>query len=250
MGALDGKVAVVTGASRGIGRAIAVALARRGAKVAVCDVVLGEAAEETVRLCREAGGDARPWQLDVSKAAEVTAAFQKIVETEGHLDILVNNAGIAIDGLILRVKDEEWAKTLDVNLTGVFYCCRAAARHLLKCKEGGRIVNVTSVVGEQGNAGQVAYAASKAGIIGLTKTLARELAGRSVLCNAVSPGFIDTAMTQEHVQGKARDELLARIPLGRIGAAADIAEAVAFLCSPEASYITGQVIRVNGGLLM
>jgi len=250
MGSLDGKVAVVTGASRGIGRAIAVALARRGAKVAVCDVVLGDAAEETVRLCREAGGGASTWQLDVAKPADVTAAFQKIAEAEGHVDILVNNAGIAIDGLLLRAKDEDWTRTLDVNLSGVFYCCRAAARYLLKCKEGGRIVNVTSVVGEQGNPGQVSYSASKAGLIGLTKTLARELAGRNLLVNAVSPGFIDTTMTQQHVQGKAREELLARIPLGRIGSAEDIAEAVAFLCSPEASYITGQVIRVNGGLLM
>jgi len=250
MGCLDGKVAVVTGAARGIGRAIAVALAKRGARVMVCDVVLGDAAEETMRLCREVGGGASAYKLDVSNPNEVAEVFQKIVEAEGHLDILVNNAGIAIDGLLLRTKDEEWAKTLDVNLTGVFYCCRAAARYLLRCKDGGRIVNVSSVVGEQGNAGQVSYAASKAGIIGLTKTLAREFAGRNILCNVVSPGFIDTDMTREHVQGKAREELLARIPLGRIGSVEDVAEAVAFLCSPEASYITGQVLRVNGGLLM
>jgi 3-oxoacyl-[acyl-carrier protein] reductase len=250
MGSLDGKVAVVTGASRGIGRAVAVALAQRGAKVAVCDVVLGADADETVRLCTAAGGGASTYQLDVAKPDEVTAVFQRVVEAEGHLDILVNNAGIAIDGLLLRTKDEEWGKTLEVNLSGVFFCCRAAARHLLKCKSGGRIVNVTSVVGEQGNPGQVSYSASKAGIIGLTKTLARELASRNLLVNAVSPGFIDTAMTQAHVQGKAREELLARIPLGRMGTPEDIAEAVAFLCSPAASYITGQVIRVNGGLLM
>jgi len=250
MESLKDKVAVVTGASRGIGRAIAVALARRGAKVAVCDIVLGEAAEETVRLCREAGADARTFLLDVSQPGRVNEVMQEIAAAEGHLDILVNNAGIAIDGLLLRAKDEDWRKTLDVNLSGVFYCCRAAARYLLKAKDGGRIVNVTSVVGEQGNTGQVSYAASKAGIIGLTKTLARELASRNLCVNAVSPGFVDTAMTVEHVKGAAREELLARIPLGRIGAPEDIAEAVAFLCSPEASYITGQVLRVNGGLLM
>ncbi|HEY3359551.1 MAG TPA: beta-ketoacyl-ACP reductase [Polyangia bacterium] len=247
---LKDKVAVVTGAARGIGRAIAVALARRGATVAACDVALGENADETVRLCREAGGEGRAFALDVSQPARVTEVMGAVAAAFGHLDILVNNAGIAIDGLLLRTKDEDWGKVLDVNLSGVFFCCRAAARHLLKAKDGGRIVNVTSVVGEQGNPGQVSYAASKAGIIGLTKTLARELAGRSLCVNAVSPGFIDTVMTAEHVQGKAREELLAKIPLGRIGAPEDIANAVAFLCSPEASYITGQVLRVNGGMLM
>ncbi len=250
MKSLEGKVAVVTGAARGIGRAIAVSLARRGAKIAVCDVVLGEAAEQAAALCREAGGDAIIRELNVAAPAKVTEVFAEIAQSQGRLDILVNNAGIAIDGLLMRTKDEDWAKTLDVNLSGVFYCCRAAVRHLLKATDGGRIVTVTSVVGEQGNAGQVSYAASKAGIIGLTKTLARELAGRNLCVNAVSPGFIDTQMTQDHVQGKAREELLARIPLGRIGKPEDIAEAVAFLCAPEASYITGQVLRVNGGLLM
>jgi 3-oxoacyl-[acyl-carrier protein] reductase len=247
---LKDKVAIVTGAARGIGRAIAVALARQGATVAVCDVVLGENADETVRLCAAAGGAARAYALDVTDAGRVTEVVGAIAAEHGRLDILVANAGIAIDGLLLRTKDDDWARVLNVNLSGVFFCCRAAARYLLKAKDGGRIVTVSSVVGEQGNAGQVAYAASKAGIIGLTKTLARELASRNLCVNAVSPGFIDTAMTAEHVTGAGRDEMLAKVPLGRIGTPEDIANAVGFLCSPEAGYITGQVLRVNGGMLM
>ena len=162
----------------------------------------------------------------------------------------LNNAGIAIDGLVLRTKDEDWKRTLDVNLSGAFYCCRSASRYLLKAKEAGRIINLTSVVGEQGNVGQASYVASKAGIIGLTKTLAREFAARGVTVNAVSPGFIETDMTAAHVQGENREKLIAQIPLSRIGKPEDVAEAVAFLAAPGATYITGQVIRVNGGLLM
>jgi 3-oxoacyl-[acyl-carrier protein] reductase len=179
----------------------------------------------------------------------VDAAIKQIASERGRLDVLVNNAGIAIDGLLLRTKKEDWQRTLDVNLSGAFNCCKAASRYLLKA-EHGRIVNLSSVVGEQGNAGQVSYAAAKAGLIGITKTLARELASRSVTVNCVAPGFIETDMTAEHVKGEAREALLKQIPLGRIGSAEDVADAVRFLVSPQASYVTGQVIRVNGGLLM
>ena len=242
-------MALVTGASRGIGRAIAIALGQDGLFVIVNYTANEAAAAETLAAIKAAGSDGAIARFDVAKADEVEAAVKQIATERGRLDVVVNNAGIAIDGLLLRTKKEDWARTLEVNLSGAFHCCKAAARYLLKAVDG-RIVNLSSVVGEQGNAGQVSYAASKAGLIGITKTLARELASRAVTVNCVAPGFIETDMTAEHVKGEAREALLKQIPLGRIGTAEDVAEAVRFLVSPRASYITGQVLRVNGGLLM
>jgi 3-oxoacyl-[acyl-carrier protein] reductase len=247
---LEGRIALVTGGSRGIGRAICEALARRGATVIINYASREDAARETAAACEAAGGKAALSRFDVSNATEVTEAIKAIGKDHGGLDILINNAGIAINGLVMRFKDEQWDRVQDVNLSGAFYCVRAASMLLLKAKDKGRIVNVTSVVGESGNGGQSAYAASKAGLIGLTKSLAHELASRGVTVNAVSPGFIDTDMTAEHLPADQRAKLVEKIPLGRIGSAADVAEAVAFLCGPEAGYITGQVLRVNGGMLM
>ncbi|MSP15883.1 MAG: 3-oxoacyl-ACP reductase FabG [Myxococcales bacterium] len=248
--ALAEKVALVTGASRGIGRAIAVALGRRGARVFVNYQSREDAAHETCALVIAAGGQASPLQFDVGDAAAVEAGVKRAADEAGRLDILVNNAAVSIDQLLLRFKQEDWQKTLDVNLTGVFAACKAAARHLLKARAGGRILNLTSVVGEMGSAGQVAYTTAKAGVIGLTKTLARELAPRGVTVNAVSPGFVDTDMTAAAISDEARAKLLAQIPLARIGRPEEIANVIAFLAGPEAAYVTGQVIRVNGGLLM
>ncbi len=248
--ALDGKVALVTGGSRGIGRAVCVALAQRGAKVIVNFAGREDAARETAAACVAAGGQAVVAQFDVSDGPQVTEAIKAIGKDHGGLDILVNNAGVAINGLIMRFKDEQWDKVLDTNLAGAFHTARAAASLLLRAKDAGRIVNITSVVGEMGNGGQAAYAASKAGLIGLTMSLAKELASRGVTVNAVSPGFIETDMTAEHLPDAQRAKLIEGIPLGRIGASEDVANAVAFLAGPEASYITGQVIRVNGGMLM
>jgi 3-oxoacyl-[acyl-carrier protein] reductase len=242
-------VALVTGASRGIGRAIAESLAKDGLYVVVNYTANEAAAAETLAAVKAAGGDGSLSRFDVADAAAVDAAIKQLASERGRLDVLVNNAGIAIDGLLLRTKKEDWQRTLDVNLSGAFHCCKAASRYLLKA-EAGRIVNISSVVGEQGNAGQVSYAAAKAGLIGLTRTLARELASRAITVNCVTPGFIETDMTQAHVQGENREALLKQIPLGRIGKAEDVAECVRFLVSPAASYITGQVVRVNGGLLM
>ncbi len=249
----DRRVALVTGASRGIGRAIAVALAKDGLRVVLNYTANEAAAAEALEAVKAAGPDGDAGALarfDVARADEVDAAVKKIAEENGRLDVVVNNAGIAIDGLLLRLKEEDWARVLEVNLTGALHVARAAARHLLKAKELGRLINVTSVVGEMGNAGQVSYVAAKAGLIGMTKALARELAPRGVTVNAVAPGFVETDMTAAHVTGEARDALVARIPLGRIGRPEEVAEAVRFLASPEASYITGQVLRINGGLLM
>ena len=248
--ALAGKVALVTGGSRGIGRAICVALAQRGAKVVINYASREDAARECAAAVEAAGGQAALSGFDVANAAAVNDAVKAIGKDHGSLDILVNNAGIAINGMLMRFSDEQWKKVLDINLNGAFHCLRAASMLLLKAKSAGRIINITSVVGESGNGGQIAYAASKAALIGLTLTTAKELASRGVTCNAISPGFIETDMTAEHLPEAARAKLMEQIPLARIGRSEEVADAVAFLAGPEASYITGQVLRVNGGMLM
>jgi 3-oxoacyl-[acyl-carrier protein] reductase len=248
--ALQGKVALVTGASRGIGRSIAVALGRRGAKVIINFASREDAAREAAKEVEDAGGQAAIAGFDVANGTAVTEAIKALGKEHGGLDILVNNAGIAVNGLLMRYSDDQWNKSIGTNLGGAFNCTRAAATFLLKARESGRIINITSVVGEMGNGGQAAYSASKAGLIGLTMSTAKELASRGVTCNAVAPGFIETDMTAEHLPEAQRAKLLEGIPLGRIGRADEVGDTVAFLAGPEAAYITGQVIRVNGGLLM
>jgi 3-oxoacyl-[acyl-carrier protein] reductase len=248
--ALAGKVALVTGASRGIGRSIAVALGRRGAKVIINYASREDAAREAMAEVEAAGGQAALAGFDVASSTAVTDAIKAIGKEHGGLDILVNNAGVAINGLLMRFSDDQWAKTMSINLGGAFHCIRASASLLLRAKEAGRIINITSVVGEMGNGGQAAYSASKAGLIGLTMSTARELSSRGVTCNAVAPGFIETDMTAEHLPEAQRAKLMEQIPLGRIGRSDEVADAVAFLAGPEAGYITGQVLRVNGGMLM
>jgi 3-oxoacyl-[acyl-carrier protein] reductase len=248
--ALHGKVALVTGASRGIGRAIAIALGQRGAKVIINYAARQDAAREAAGAVEAVGGQAAIAGFDVADPAAVTEAIRAIGKDHGGLDILVNNAGVAINGLLLRFSDDNWQKSLAVNLGGAFHCIRAAASLLLRAKSAGRIINITSVVGEMGNGGQAAYSASKAGLIGLTMSTARELSSRGVTCNAIAPGFIETDMTAEHLPEAQRAKTLEQIPLGRIGRVEDIGDAAAFLAGPEAGYITGQVLRVNGGMLM
>jgi 3-oxoacyl-[acyl-carrier protein] reductase len=248
--ALTGKVALVTGGSRGIGRAIAVALGRRGAKVIINYASRADAAREAAAEVEAAGGQAAIAAFDVADSAAVTEAIKAIGKDHGGLDVLVNNAGVALNGLVMRFSDDQWQRSLSVNLGGAFHCIRAAASFLLRAKAAGRIINITSVIGEMGNGGQTAYAASKAGLIGLTMSTARELASRGITCNAIAPGFIETDMTAEHLPEAQRGKLLEQIPLGKIGRPEDVADAAAFLAGPEAAYITGQVLRVNGGLLM
>jgi 3-oxoacyl-[acyl-carrier protein] reductase len=250
VGDLDGRVAVVTGASRGIGRAIAVALGAQGAKVVLNYASNEGAAGEAAEAVRAAGGTATTKRFDVADAVAVDAAFKEIVAAEGNLHILVNNAGVAVNMLMLGAKDADWKRAIDVNLNGTFYCVRAALRSLMKAKDAGRIVNITSITGEIGSAGQGAYVAAKAGVIGLTKTLAREYASRGITVNAVSPGYIDTDMTATELPAERRAELLKAIPLGRVGKPEDVAAAVTYLVGPAAGYVTGQVLRVNGGLFM
>jgi 3-oxoacyl-[acyl-carrier protein] reductase len=244
---LSGKTALVTGAAQGIGREIALALATDGADVAICDVNL-EAAQKTAGDLAAMGRKSLALKANVSASAEVNAMIDQVMEKFGRIDILVNNAGITRDGLILRMKDEDWDLVLSINLKGAFFCTRAALKHMSK-QRGGTVINIASIVGAMGNAGQANYVASKAGLIGLTKTIAREYANRGITANAVAPGFIDTAMTQA-LPENVRQELAKQIPMGKLGTPGDVANAVRFLASPLASYITGQVLHVNGGMYM
>jgi 3-oxoacyl-[acyl-carrier protein] reductase len=247
---LAGRVAVVTGASRGIGRAIAVALAAEGAKVVVNYLVSLAKAQETVDAIARAGGEALTMQFDVTDVQAVEGAMKQIIGETGAIHILVNNAGVAANTLTLGAKDEDFRRAVDVNLGGTFHCTRAALRSLIRAPGGGRIVNLTSIVGEAGTAGQGPYAAAKAGVIGLTKSWAREYASRGLTVNAVSPGVIATDMVSNDMPEARRAELIKSIPIGRTGTTEEVAHAVVFLSGPKSSYITGQVVRVNGGLLM
>jgi len=243
------KVVLVTGGSRGIGRATALAFAKAGASVVVISYAGNEAAaQEAVGLLQAAGAKAEALRFDVSDTAACAAAVEGILKTHGRLDVLVNNAGVAVDGLVMRLKDEDWDKQLDTNLKGAFALIRAASRPMMK-QRAGAIINLTSIVGEMGNGGQAAYSASKAGLIGLTKSVAKELASRNIRVNAVSPGFIATDMTA-HLEGDTKEKMMANIPLARLGSAEDVAQAVVFLASDAAAYITGEVLKVNGGMYM
>jgi 3-oxoacyl-[acyl-carrier protein] reductase len=243
---LTGKVALVTGASRGIGRGIALTLARQGATVVAA--ARGDNAAETVAAITAAGGQAEAVSIDVTDAAALEALPASIVAKHGRLDILVSNAGITRDQLLMRMKREDWDAVIATNLTATFTLCQAAMRPMLK-QRAGRIIAISSVVGQMGNAGQTNYAASKAGLIGFAKALAREVASRGITVNVIAPGMIDTDMTKA-ISEKAQVDWSAQIPLGRLGSVDDIASATCFLASDEAAYITGQVLAVNGGMYM
>lgn len=242
----SGKTALVTGASRGIGKAVAEELAKTGLAVFLTYVSKPEEAEAVAAGINAAGGSARAFRLDVGDPKAVTAFFENEIKDKADLSVLVNNAGITKDGLMLRMKDEDWDAVLNVNLRGAFACTREAAKIMTR-RRFGRIINISSVSGQMGNAGQLNYSASKAGLIGLTKAAAKELAGRNITVNAVAPGFIETDMTAA-LSEESRNSYFSHIPLKRFGSAEDVAAAVSFLASDRAGYITGQVLAVNGGL--
>ena len=243
---LKGKVAVVTGASRGIGKAAALALASQGAKVVVNYARSSDAAEATVKQITEAGGEAIAIQADVSQSEQVDNLIKTTLDKFGRIDVLVNNAGIAKDTLLLRMKPEQWQAVIDLNLTGVFLCTKAVSKTMLK-QRSGRIINIASVAGQIGNPGQANYSAAKAGVIGFTKTVAKELGNRGVTVNAVAPGFIETDMTED----LKSDDIIKFIPLGRYGKPEEVAGTIRFLAAdPAAAYITGQVFNVDGGMVM
>jgi 3-oxoacyl-[acyl-carrier protein] reductase len=245
---LEGKVALVTGASRGIGREIALELARQGANVAVNYAGSESKANQVVDEIKAIGKEAFVIKCDVSNSDEVAAMVKETVDRFGKLDILVNNAGITKDNLLMRMKEEEWDDVININLKGVFLCTKAVTRQMMK-QRVGRIINITSVVGVSGNPGQANYVAAKSGVIGLTKTTAKELASRNITVNAIAPGFITTDMTDK-LSDEVKGEMLKQIPLARLGEPKDIAKMTAFLASDDASYITGQTLHINGGMVM
>jgi len=245
---LDGKVAIITGASRGIGRAAAIELAKAGAKVVVNYAGNRIAAEETQGIITAAGGEAIIFQADVATPDAVEALVKATLEAYGRIDILVNNAGITRDNLLMRMKEEDWDAVINTNLKGVFLCTKAVSRIMIKQK-CGKIINMTSVVGLMGNAGQANYAAAKAGVVGFTKSMAKELASRNITVNAIAPGFISTDMTAV-LTDQVKADLVKAIPLNRLGTPEDVAAAVLFLSSDAANYITGQTLNIDGGMVM
>ncbi|HNZ53600.1 MAG TPA: 3-oxoacyl-[acyl-carrier-protein] reductase [bacterium] len=245
---LKGKTAVVTGGYRGIGKAIAIKLASMGANVVINGIGAPETADDTVNELKSFGVEAQAVSANVTVEEEVNGMIAKVIEKFGHIDILVNNAGITRDGLLMKMKESDWQSVLDVNLKGVFLCTKAVVRPMMQQK-GGSIVNITSVVGITGNAGQANYSASKAGVIGFTKSIAKEIGSKGVRVNAVAPGFINTKMT-EALPEEVKKAYMANIPLKRYGEPEEIAEVVAFLCEDRSRYMTGQVLKVDGGMAL